>query len=63
MTGLSPSAVIYVSVMLSVIVVLTAVLVPALFLKRCGSCGARNALDATACRRCKRPFPDSERKP
>lgn len=62
MTGLSPSAVIYVSVMLSVIVVLTAVLVPALFLKRCGSCGARNSLDAAACRRCNRPFPDDGKK-
>lgn len=60
--GLSNSAVIYLSVMLSVILVLTALLVPALFLKRCGKCGARNALDATECRRCKRPFPDDETK-
>jgi hypothetical protein len=43
--------------MLSVIVGLTAVLVPVLFLKRCGSCGARNVLDATECRRCKKRFP------
>ncbi len=60
--GLSNSSVVYLSVMLSVILVLTAVLVPALFLKRCRFCGARNALDATACRRCKRPFPDDEKK-
>jgi hypothetical protein len=58
--GLSNISVVYLSVMLSVIVVLSAVLVPALLLKRCGTCGARNALDAKECRRCKRAFPDDE---
>lgn len=55
---LSTSAVIYLCVMLGVILVLTALLVPALLLKRCRACGARNAPDATECRRCKAPFPD-----
>ena len=62
MKGLSNIAVIYLAVMLSVILVLTALLVPALFLKRCKVCGARNALDATECRRCKRPFPEDSTK-
>jgi hypothetical protein len=59
-TGISTTSVIYLAVMLGVIVVLTAVLVPALFLKRCSACGARNALDAKECRRCKQAFPDEE---
>ena len=57
MTGLSNSAVIYLAVMLSVIVALTGLLVPALFLKRCARCGKRNMLDATECKQCKKPFP------
>lgn len=60
MVGLSNSSVVYLSVMLGVILVLTAVLVPALFLKRCKACGARNALDAKECRTCKRTFPEDE---
>ena len=58
--ALSTSAIVYLAVMLSVILGLTVVLGPALFLKRCGACGARNALDAHVCRRCKRPFHDGQ---
>lgn len=63
MEGLSNSSVIYLAVMLGVILVLSAVLVPALLLKRCEGCGARNVLDAKECRRCKRAFPVDETQP
>ena len=55
--GLSNSGLIYLTVMVGIIVVLTAFLVPALLWKKCGGCGARNILDATECKRCKKPFP------
>ena len=57
MTGLSDSAVIYLAVMLGVIVVITAMVIPAMLLKKCSGCGRRNLLDATECKHCKQPFP------
>jgi len=48
---------VYLAVMLGVIAVMCAVTIPSLFRKKCSECGARNSLDATACVRCKKPFP------
>ncbi len=42
----------YLVVMLGIVALSVAVIVPAVFLKRCGECGARNGLDAQACRSC-----------
>ena len=50
----------YLAVMLGVIGVVTALVVPALLTKRCEGCGARNLLDAAACRKCDAPFPEDE---
>jgi hypothetical protein len=44
--------------MVGVIVLVTAISVPSLFWKKCSACGARNALDARACKQCHAPFPD-----
>jgi hypothetical protein len=57
LAGLSENAVIYLVVMLGVIAALTVLFVPAMLWKKCASCGARNMLDATECKRCKKPFP------
>ncbi len=58
--GLSDSGIIYLTLMVGIIVALTAFLVPALLLKKCGGCGARNMLDATECNRCKKAFPKDD---
>jgi ribosomal protein L40E len=42
--------------MVGIIVAVTAIGANALLLKRCPQCGARNIIDAAACRRCSRPF-------
>jgi hypothetical protein len=55
--GLNESGLIYLAVMVGIIVAITAFLVPALLWKKCGECGTRNMLDATECKRCKKPFP------
>ena len=47
----------YLTLMIGVIGVLTAFLVPALFWKRCTTCGARNSLDASECKKCNNAFP------
>lgn len=52
------SSTVYLVVMLGIIGLLVAVIVPALFWKKCESCGARNIVDATSCARCGAPFPD-----
>jgi len=57
---LSDSRLVYLLVMVGIIVVITAFLVPALLWKKCGGCGARNMLDATECKRCKKPFPTDD---
>ena len=48
----------YLVVMLGVIGLLVAVIVPALFWKKCPACGARNIVDATTCSNCAAPFQD-----
>lgn len=48
----------YLTLMVGVIGVLTAFLVPALFWKRCTTCGARNSLDAGECKKCNKTFPE-----
>lgn len=48
----------YLVVMLGIIGLLVALIVPALFWKKCPSCGARNLVDASACSQCGTAFPD-----
>ena len=46
----------YLLLMLGTIAVLVIIIVPALTLKKCGSCGSQNILDAEMCRKCGHPF-------
>lgn len=46
----------YVALMAGVIVLMTAITIPFVFFKKCPSCGVRNGLDATECRKCKAAF-------
>lgn len=48
----------YLAVMLGIIGVMVVLVVPVLFWKKCGRCGARNLVDAPACKACRQPFPE-----
>lgn len=52
------SSIVYVSLLLGAMAVMVAVTVPAVMFKKCGKCGIRNGLDATACKGCANPFPE-----
>jgi len=54
------SPTIYLIIMLSVILGITAIAVPTLMWKRCPKCGRRNALEKTVCRGCGATFPDED---
>ena len=51
---------VYLVVMVGIILAMCAVTIPSLFCKKCSACGARNALDAKECARCKARFPDDD---
>ena len=44
--------------MLGIIGVMVVLVVPVLFWKKCAQCGARNLVDAHACKACRQPFPE-----
>jgi len=48
----------YLAVMLGIIVVVFAASVPSLFRKKCRQCGAKNGLEARACKQCGAAFPE-----
>lgn len=48
----------YLAVMVSIIVAVTAVGANTLLLARCPSCGAKNLVDSARCRRCSAPLDD-----
>ncbi|HNR31090.1 MAG TPA: hypothetical protein PKI11_09390 [Candidatus Hydrogenedentes bacterium] len=54
------SPTVYLIIMLSVILGITAIAVPSLMWKRCPRCGRRNALEEATCRGCGAAFPDDE---
>ena len=58
MEYLGLSSGLYLLLMLGTITILVIIIVPALTLKKCDACGARNILDAETCRKCGNPIPD-----
>jgi hypothetical protein len=51
---------IYLFALLGVIALVTVVVVPSLFRKKCAKCGARNSLDAKECGGCGASFPEED---
>ncbi len=51
----------YLVVMVGVILLVAVISAPALFTKRCASCGARNRLAAPECRACQAVFPETDK--
>lgn len=49
---------VYLVVMVGVIALISAILLPALFWKKCAECGSRSIVDATSCKRCGCEFPE-----
>ena len=50
----------YLIAMVSVIVVVTALVTPAVFLEKCAQCGKRNFVDAPHCKGCGNALPQRE---
>lgn len=50
----------YLTVMVGIITLITAISVPSLFLKKCPKCGKRNLLNLNVCKACGAELPDTE---